>query len=258
MNPTAILLCICMGLVYWSTGQSQTLEAEAGVSSDTSGWDWGEIEAMDDTPVSAKKVIRKDASEMPASRLTLEQATAPDLEANPRKVYSLFPDMPDFEVIPSKKDAELYPCKNCHEWVKSNTEPRILEQPHDNFQLKHGLHGKGQFWCFTCHDKQDKGNLVTLQGEYLEFNEAYILCSQCHVKEARDWAYGAHGKRVGNWKGKRQVYNCTACHYQHSPAIKSRQALNGPEIRTGLERPKHWAPKVRHDVVKYKHRVQQP
>ena len=61
--------------------------------------------------------------------------------------------------------------------------------------------------------------------------------------------YGAHGKRVGNWQGKRQVYNCTACHYQHNPSFKYRDALPGPEIRMGLERPEHWVPKPQRDSV---------
>ena len=51
-----------------------------------------------------------------------------------------------------------------------------------------------------------------------------MLCSQCHVKQARDWAFGAHGKRVGSWQGERQVYNCTVCHYQHHPAIEATRA----------------------------------
>ena len=94
-----------------------------------------------------------------------------------------------------------------------------------------GLHGRGQFWCFTCHDLEGNGGLKTLEGEPLAFSEAYFLCSQCHVDQARDWAYGAHGKRVGTWQGERVVYNCTACHYQHNPAIKPREAVPPPPVR---------------------------
>ena len=49
-----------------------------------------------------------------------------------------------------------------------------------------------------------------------------------------------YGKRRGVWSGARQVYNCTGCHYQHAPAIPPRQAMAGPRIRQGLERPSHW------------------
>jgi hypothetical protein len=143
----------------------------------------------------------------------------------------------------------MYPCANCPKWQKSDPTPRVLKAPPDNFTLDHGLHGKGQFWCFSCHDENDRTQLKTLEGEYVEFDESYVLCGQCHVTQARDWTYGAHGKRVSNWKGKRQVYNCSVCHYQHSPAFKTRDALPGPKIRMGLERPAHWVPKSERETV---------
>jgi hypothetical protein len=256
MKTLAILLFVFATAIFWSTVNAQSQEAESDAliqeaETDTASddWDWSEIEAMDDTPISSKQVIRKDVTEVSSQRLTAEESASPDLETEAHLVYSLFKDMPSFHVIPSKKDKEMYPCMNCHNWVKSNLEPRLLEQPHDNFELKHGLHGKGQFWCFTCHDNNDKGMLKTLQGEYVAFEDAYIICSQCHVNEARDWAYGVHGKRLDTWNGKRQVYNCTACHYQHGPAFKKRDAMPGPEMRMGLQRPEHWVSKDKRDVV---------
>jgi hypothetical protein len=61
--------------------------------------------------------------------------------------------------------------------------------------------------------------------------------------------FGAHGKRQGNWQGTRQVFNCTACHYQHRPALKARAPKSGPGMRMGLERPAHWVAKdKRHDA----------
>jgi hypothetical protein len=121
-----------------------------------------------------------------------------------------------------------------------------MRTPHNNFELKHSLHGKGQFWCFTCHDDKHQRKLRTFEGETIEFDEAYILCSQCHTNQARDWAFGAHGKRLDNWQGERVVYNCTACHYQHAPAFSSRDALAGPAMRQGLPRPAHWSPEAGH------------
>lgn len=259
MKPVGILI---VGIYLWlslalislvipasSFVHAQTLEKEAGVSSDTDAWDWSGFEAMDDTPVSSKGVVKKEVTGNVGKRLTAEQVTAPDMEAKMHHVYALFPGMPAFEVIPSKKDTGIYPCENCHRWRNHDSTPRVLKAPHDNFRLAHGLHGKGQFWCSSCHDERDPALLKTLEGEYVEFDEAYIICSQCHVRQARDWTYGAHGKRVGNWKGQRQVYNCTACHYQHGPAFKPRDALPGPEIRMGLERPKHWVDKSRREAV---------
>jgi uncharacterized CHY-type Zn-finger protein len=242
-------LLLCTLIILWLPIHAQTLEEEAGVPTDSSDWDWSGFEAMDDTPVSSKEVTTKPESTTQSQRLTPEQTTAPDLQSEPRKSYSLFPEMPSFEVIASKKDSEMFPCKNCHEWTPPNPEVRTLQAPHGNFVLKHGLHGKSQFWCFTCHDEKDRQTLKTLRGEYVDFEEAYIICGQCHVNQTRDWAFGAHGKRVNNWKGKRQVYNCTVCHYQHDPTFKPRKALAGPEIRMGLERPDHWVSQKEQNVV---------
>ena len=158
--------------------------------------------------------------------------------------------------IPTKamvRDAELYPCSSCHQWTPGNPEPRALKKPHDNFELQHGLHGKGRFWCSTCHDMEGSRTLKTLEGVPLGFGEAYLLCSQCHVNQARDWAYGAHGKRLEDWRGPRRVYDCTACHYQHSPAWSPRQAKAGPSVRQGLERPAHWVPKGERDGHVFEH-----
>ena len=240
MNTLFRVSLLLIPFIYGISVMAQTLEKEAGVSSDTSAWDWSAFEAMDDTPTTAKGVQERAIDES-QPRLTAQESAQPDMEAAPRTAYSLFSDMPEFEVIPSRQDSQMYPCKNCHEFAITNTEARALQKPHNNFQLKHGLHGKGEFWCFTCHDLKDKGTLKTLKGEYVDFDQAYIICSQCHVNQARDWAYGAHGKRVGNWQGERKIYNCTACHYQHDPSFKPRDALEGPRVRMGKQRPQHWA-----------------
>ena len=226
--------------------QSATEEAaDAFVDLGGDDWDWGGVTEMDDAPVIAPSGSAGEAAlknyEPPAE---VENA-APDLDAQPRQAYALFKDMPAFEVIPSQRDPGMHPCSNCHQWVKSNLEVRSLKQPHDRFKLEHGLHGKGKFWCFTCHDLEGKGGLKTLEGEKLEFNDAYILCSQCHSRQARDWVYGAHGKRISDWQGKRQVLNCTACHYQHRPVLKPRAPKSGPRIRMGLKRPEHWVARDR-------------
>jgi len=209
---------------------------------DTDDWDWGAIEAMDDTPLTADEAQRKMPTISASKRLSIEESASPDLDKPPHQAYELFPGMPSFKVVASRLDSEMHPCKSCHTWVPPVTETRKLKTPHDNFQLQHGLHGKGRFWCFTCHDTEKDRALRTLEGETLAFEDAYILCSQCHVDQARDWAYGAHGKRVGTWQGERVVYNCTACHYQHSPAFKPRTAMPGPEVRMQLPRPAHWVP----------------
>lgn len=202
-------------------------------------WDWGGITAEDSLPAEVHSNPVTSTIKKPRRDVTV---AAPDFSATPKTAVALFPDSPSFEVIPGLKNPEMHPCSNCHRWTKGNVTPRVLKQPHDDFELKHGLHGKGKFWCMTCHHLEGSGGLVTLEGEKVEFDDAYLVCSQCHVNQARDWVYGAHGKRIGNWQGPRQILNCTACHYQHRPAHAARAPMGGPVIRMGLERPSHWKP----------------
>ncbi len=233
-----------------ATGLALTLGAMVSApAEDASGWDWGAIEALDDTPIQAPRRDSMPTRTVPAP----PPVAAPDLQGRILPAGEVFREMPDFSVVPSTKDKEMHPCGNCHRWVKSDPTPRSLRQPHDNFSLQHGLHGRGQFWCFTCHDLAGNGGLKTLEGQGLAFDEAYFLCSQCHVDKARDWAFGAHGKRVGNWQGERTVYNCTACHYQHAPALLYREAMAGPVPRQGLERPAHWRPRAAAEQRVFEH-----
>jgi len=210
---------------------------------DTSGWDWSGFTNIDDTPAAQEQAGPGDSAVIPPqpdAAVRVTETTEPDFEAEARSAMPLFAGAPDFQVIPSQRDKGMHPCGHCHTWTKSDPTPRSLKPPHDNFRLQHGLHGKGSFWCFTCHDLEGQGSLRTLEGKRLDYSEAYLLCSQCHSRQTRDWVFGAHGKRVGNWRGERQVYNCTVCHYQHRPALKPRAPLAGPEVRQGLARPAHW------------------
>lgn len=217
----------------------------AGAADPSAGgdWDWGGYTGLDDAPVTRSPTVSRNAAIPDVPRIG--ETAVPDFDAPARKAYAVFLGVPPFEVIPSQKDPGMHPCSNCHQWVLSDPRPRRLKQPHDNFELQHGLHGKGRFWCFTCHDLDGNGSLKTLEGEKLDYADAYLLCSQCHVDQARDWVYGAHGKRVSGWQGKRQVLNCTACHYQHRPALKARAPEDGPRVRMGLDRPTHWVARDR-------------
>jgi hypothetical protein len=224
--------------------QSATTSAAEG-SGGVDDWDWGAIGELDDAPVVRQPAVPSGPTTYKSKKPGEVENARPDFDAVPRPAYAVFIDAPPFEVIPSQRDADMHPCSNCHQWVLSDPTPRALKPPHDNFELRHGLHGKGKFWCFTCHHLDDKGGLKTLEGEKLEFSDAYVLCSQCHPDQARDWVFGAHGKRQANWQGTRQVYNCTACHYQHRPALRARAPKSGPGMRMGLERPAHWVAKDR-------------
>lgn len=198
---------------------------------DLSGWDWSGVEET------KPQVTHRKSRTLDPNKPRVGETAKPDLDRPPLPAQAgeLFAAAPDFKVVPSQKDPDMHPCRDCHGWAKSDYTPRPLKEPHDNFVLEHGLHGKGKFWCFTCHHLEDDGGLVTLEEEKVGFDHAYLMCGQCHADEARDWVYGAHGKRMGNWQGERRVLNCTACHYQHRPELKPRQPMAGPRVRMGLE-----------------------
>lgn len=238
----SVLLSIVLVAAPWvGAGAADSASADAGAPAAGGDWDWGGFTGLEDAPVTRSSTVSRHPAVPDVPRVG--ETAAPDFDAPARRAYAMFLDVPPFEVIPSQKDPGMHPCSNCHQWVLSDPRPRRLKRPHDNFELKHGLHGKGKFWCFTCHDLSGNGSLKTLEGEKLDYDDAYLLCSQCHVDQARDWVYGAHGKRVSGWQGRRQVLNCTACHYQHRPALKARAPEDGPRIRMGLQRPTHWVAK---------------
>jgi nitrate reductase cytochrome c-type subunit len=217
-------------------------------------WDWGAVEAMDDAPMTRPAPPTPPTPPVSPAEQAAQQAAhdkmrrdaaraAADFERDKVVALEIFPDAPPagpISVVQARRDRDMHPCANCHQWVTSNPEARKLSKPHDNFELQHGMHGKGGFWCLTCHDAKNNMTLKTFEGEPVGFEHAYVVCTQCHVQQGRDWMHGAHGKRVGNWNGPREVLNCTACHYQHRPAIEPRGPMPGPSIRTGLPRPEHW------------------
>lgn len=142
--------------------------------------------------------------------------------------------------VPGRKDQlTFYPCSQCHEYWKTNTEPRELAPVHDV-----GLqHGQGRLWCLVCHDPEDRDSLHTVRGGKVDFNEAWRVCGQCHSSRQKDWYFGAHGKRVYNWQGEPERYNCTHCHNPHRPPFMKRKPQPKPPVRAGLEPMPHKAHK---------------
>lgn len=84
--------------------------------------------------------------------------------------------------------------------------------------------------CQTCHDAAGPAALQMLNGRRVSFDHAYQLCAQCHFQQVRDWAGGAHGKRLAGWRGRRVVNNCADCHDPHAPAIEARLPDPGPRF----------------------------
>ena len=129
-----------------------------------------------------------------------------------------------------------FPCASCHdkkqlERVASEIDYR---SGHMDIQLNHG--DESILKCQLCHNYADLGSLALLNKKPLDFNHSYQLCMQCHFQQGKDWAGGAHGKRLAGWKGKRVIMNCTDCHNPHSPSFEKRWPKQFPNVpRSGKE-----------------------
>lgn len=142
-----------------------------------------------------------------------------------------YENAPEVYVVPRKDELFFYPCDQCHADMEANPEIRELDTPH-HAQI---AHGRGRIWCLSCHDLENRNYLKTLLEEPVDFDAAHIVCGGCHASQHKDWAFGAHGKRVDTWQGQRTQYNCTHCHDAHEPAIAARAPEPAPRARAGLE-----------------------
>jgi hypothetical protein len=120
----------------------------------------------------------------------------------------------------------IYPCTTCHDpSLAVNTERRALRRPHEDIQLHHDEEHR---WCLDCHNAQNRDVLRSASGEPIPFAESYRLCGQCHGIQYRDWKTGVHGKRTGEWNGRKDYLLCVHCHNPHSPKFKSVKPLPPP------------------------------
>ncbi|SUZ90248.1 uncharacterized protein METZ01_LOCUS43102 [marine metagenome] len=193
----------------------QELNSSSGTVTQTSGKNVKD-EAVDATVVNEET----DADEEETPEVVFE------------KLLSFEKYAPAFKVkLRKESQLESYPCMDCHEDEETNLEIRELEEEHDELTLEHG--GE-RFWCLTCHQPGNRDYLRSLKNNAIDFDQSYRLCGQCHFQRQKDWFFGAHGKRVGNWMGERKLYLCTECHDPHSPSIKPIKPNPPPKVRKGL------------------------
>ncbi|MCY3021326.1 MAG: hypothetical protein NTW87_20110 [Planctomycetota bacterium] len=128
-------------------------------------------------------------------------------------------------VAPPPFSEGIFPCSDCHEDLKVNTTPRQLTKNHKNIVLKHDEQNR---WCLDCHDAKNRDKLHLAGGKLVDFTESYKLCGQCHGPNLRDWKAGEHGKRTGEWSGRKQYLLCANCHNPHAPRYKPLQPLPPP------------------------------
>ena len=120
----------------------------------------------------------------------------------------------------------VFPCSQCHTYLKPNPARRVLTEHHTEIVLHHA---EGQRWCTDCHNLLNRDKLRLVSGELLDFTESYRLCGQCHGDKFRDWKVGVHGKRTGDWNGDKQYLLCVHCHNPHDPKFKALKPLPPPD-----------------------------
>ena len=112
----------------------------------------------------------------------------------------------------------IFPCTECHNKdMPANPTRRKLEAAHEDIQFRHDQEHR---WCLDCHNANNRDTLRSASGEPIKFEESYKLCGQCHGDKYRDWKAGVHGKRTGEWNGKKEYLLCVNCHNPHSPKFK--------------------------------------
>ena len=132
----------------------------------------------------------------------------------------------EVQVPPPPFSEDIFPCSDCHdEDTPVNPLQRILEEEHEDIQLKHGEENR---WCLDCHSPEDRDKLRLANGNKIDFSISYKLCGQCHGAKLRDWKAGVHGKRTGSWNGKKQYLLCAHCHNPHQPAFKKIEPMAAP------------------------------
>ncbi len=124
----------------------------------------------------------------------------------------------EIAVAPPPFSDGIFPCNDCHKFQKPNPVRRKLTWHEDITEMFN--HDSQNRWCLDCHDLKQRDSLRLASGMLLDFKESYKLCGQCHGDKLRDWKVGVHGRRTGDWNGKKQYFLCVSCHNPHSPRFK--------------------------------------
>jgi hypothetical protein len=137
-------------------------------------------------------------------------------------------ETPKYFVPPPPFSEGIFPCSDCHSDMDVNPKRRELEDEH--FEISEMFnHASDQRWCLDCHNPDNRDVLRLANGDLVSFEESYNLCGQCHGTIFRDWKAGIHGKRTGEWNGRKQYRLCVQCHNPHSPKFKPIKPMPPPD-----------------------------
>ena len=137
-------------------------------------------------------------------------------------------DTPKYFVPPPPFSEDIFPCSDCHSDLEVNHLRRMLEDEHVEISEMFN-HASEQRWCLDCHNPDNRDVLRLANGDLVSFEESYNLCGQCHGTIFRDWKAGIHGKRTGEWNGKKQYRLCVHCHNPHNPKFKPLKPMPPPD-----------------------------
>jgi hypothetical protein len=129
------------------------------------------------------------------------------------------------EVPPPPFTDGVFPCSGCHADIPVNRARRELTDMHADIVLRHDEQHR---WCLDCHDAANRDVLHLASGEPIAFEESYLLCGQCHGEKLRDWRVGVHGRRTGQWNGRKSYLLCAHCHNPHAPAFQRVAPMPAP------------------------------
>lgn len=146
----------------------------------------------------------------------------PGEHATPIGTNGSFPTPP-----PPFRDPDMFPCSECHEPedLPPNPKRRELSMAHEEIVLHHDEEHR---WCLDCHDADNRDKLRLASGTLIDFTESHRLCGQCHGAKYRDWRAGIHGRRTGDWNGKKEYLLCVNCHWAHAPRFAPLKPLPPP------------------------------
>lgn len=133
----------------------------------------------------------------------------------------------------------IYPCSQCHEGPGDRTRRQLGF--HEEIQAAFD-HDAEHRWCLDCHDNEKRDVLHLSSGDPVPFTESYRLCGQCHGDKYRDWRFGIHGKRIGQWDGEKTYFLCVNCHSPHSPRFEGVQDIEVAGHRTVAPTPERIKP----------------
>jgi len=135
--------------------------------------------------------------------------------------------LPEYFVPPPPFSEDIFPCSECHADMEVNYERREMEEFHEEIRIVN--HNEEERWCLDCHNPENRDMLRLASGRPISFEESYYLCGQCHGTIFRDWKAGVHGRRTGEWNGRKVYRLCVHCHNPHQPRFRPIPPMPPPE-----------------------------